>query len=147
MPRNTWRVGCTLLLVLGLAPSWVATCDAAPAPAKQPVPPKLRELQRERVKALEEQLQGQWERVKIGKDPLITLLDVLRELGEAELDLAETTATEVAALERAVDRFKEAEEDMGKLVAAGLQTKQGVAQVRAARLKAEVLLEKRKLQR
>jgi hypothetical protein len=75
---------------------------------------------------------------------MVTLLDALRELTEAELDLADSPAAEVTALERAVGRFREVEDEVGKLVAAGLQTKQGAAQVRAARLRVEVQLEKRK---
>jgi outer membrane protein TolC len=118
--------------------------SAAPVGKEKPSE-RLRELQRERVKALEEQLQGQFERVKIGRDPMVTLLDALRELTEAELDLADSPAAEVAVLERSLGRHREVEDEVAKLVAAGLQTKQGAAQVRAARLRVEVQLEKRKL--
>jgi outer membrane protein TolC len=133
-----YTLPCLAALTFGEAAAW-----AAPVGKDKPSA-RLRELQRERVKALEEQMLGQFERVKIGKDQMITLLDALRELTDAELDLADTPAAEVAALERSLERHREVEAEMAKLVVAGLQTKQGVAQVRAARLRVEVQLEKRK---
>lgn len=84
------------------------------------------------------------ERVKIGKDPLVLLLDTIRDLVEAELDLADTPAAEVAALERGVERFREVQKEVEDLVGAGLQIKEVTALVRAARLKVEIQLEKRK---
>jgi hypothetical protein len=122
---------------------------AAPTGKETPPPSssRLRELQRERVKALEEQLQGQFERVKIGKDPLIQYIEAIRELAEGELDLAETKEARIAAVEKMVRELTVCEEQMVQLQQAGLQTKQGIAQAKAARLKAEVQLEKLKLGR
>jgi outer membrane protein TolC len=122
---------------------------AAPGPKDPPKAnsERLRELQKERVEALKEQLDGQFERVKIGKDPAIQLLDAIRELYEAELEIADSREDRVAAMERAVKELKVIEEQMIALHKAGLQVKQGVAQTRAARLKAEIQLEKVKLGR
>jgi hypothetical protein len=124
-----------------------APIQAAPIPKDPPKPSseRLKELQRERVKALETQLGGQFERVKIGKDPLIIFIEAIRELGEAELDLADSKELRLAAVEKMVKQLEECEADMAVLVAAGLQTNQGLAQAKAARLKAEIQLEKMKL--
>jgi len=145
MRRALW-IGVAVVTVLGLLQGPLA---AAPAGKEAPPPSssRLRELQRERVKALEEQLQGQFERVKIGKDPLIQYIEAIRELAEAELDLAETKEARIGAVEKAVRELTVCEEQMFQLQQAGLQTKQGVAQAKAARLKAEIQLEKLKLQR
>ena len=117
---------------------------AAPTGKETPPPSssRLRELQRERVKALEEQLQGQFERIKIGKDPLSHLLDAVRDLAEAELELADTKEARIAAVEKMLKHLVLIEEQLIQLQEAGLQTKQGIAQGRAARLKAEIELEK-----
>jgi hypothetical protein len=120
---------------------------AAPAPDAKPPGERVRELQRERVKALEEHLDGLFERMAERKEPPGTYLEAIRDLGEAELDLADGRAAELAALERTVRRLREAEEKVGELQKAGLQTRQGVAQAKAARLKAEIQLEKRKAAR
>jgi outer membrane protein TolC len=139
------RQFCVALVLLG-----IASVPALAAPAGKEVPAsseRLRQLQRERVKALEEQLQGQFERVKIGKDPMVQYLNCVRELTEAELELAETKEARLAAVEKMVKELTTAEADTLQLQQAGLQTKQGVAQVKAARLKAEIQLEKIKLSR
>jgi RNA polymerase sigma factor (sigma-70 family) len=120
-----------------------------PKPGKDPDGAKsettrLRQLQQERVKALEEQLQGQFERIKIGKDPLSHLLDAVRDLAEAELELADTKEARIAAVEKMLKHLVLIEEQLIQLQEAGLQTKQGIAQGRAARLKAEIELEKLK---
>lgn len=122
---------------------------AAPV-GKESAPPssdRLRQLQKERVAALKEQLQGLYERVKIGKEPLIDFIEAIRELGDAEFELAETREQRLAAYEGMANRLREGEEETEQLQRAGLQTKQGVAQIKAARLKAEIQLEKFKLAR
>jgi hypothetical protein len=139
------RFTIAILSSLAIIP---ATCSAAPI--KKESPPsseRLRELQKERVETLKVQMQGLYERVKIGKDPMINLIEAVRELGEAELDLAQTRQQSLTAYERMVITLSEVEVEIGKLQAAGLQTKQGVAQIKAARLKAEIQLEKFKLSR
>ena len=120
------------------------TALAAPAAKEKPESAKVRKLLQERVEVLEEQLQGQFERVKIGKDPLIQLLDCMRELTDARLELADTREKQIAVLEESLKVLQEAEEQLKQLQAAGLQTKQGVAQGRAARLKVEIRLERLK---
>jgi RNA polymerase sigma factor (sigma-70 family) len=159
---KTLKVAAVVVGTLATGVVWLPTAGDATRPGKAPVgvlaaapgkdPPKvddkrLRELQQERVKALEEQLQGQFERVKIGKDPLIQLIDAVRELCEARLELADTREKRRAAMEEMLTDLQEVEENLVQLQAAGLQTKQGVAQAKAARLKAEIQLEKLKLGR
>src|SRR5258708_301691 len=89
---------------------------AAPV-GKEASPPsseRLQELQKERVKALEEQIQGQFERVKIGKDPLIQYIEAIRELAEAELDVAETKDARIKAVEKWVRELTTCEEELVK---------------------------------
>jgi Sigma-70, region 4 len=129
----------------GKAPAWPVLA-AAPVP-KAPTSERLRELQRERVKALEEQLNGQFERVKIGKDPLIQFIDAIRELADAKLDIADTRDAKLKVLEEKVKMLEVVEEQVSDLQKAGLQTKQGVAQIKAARIKAEIEQEKLKLEK
>jgi outer membrane protein TolC len=134
---------CVALVLLG-----VAGVPAVAAPGSKDTPPsseRLRQLQRERVKALENQIDGQFERVKIGKDPMIQYLNAVRELADAELELADTKESRMAAVEKMVKELTTAEAETLQLHRAGLQTKQGVAQVKAARLRAEIQLEKLKL--
>jgi outer membrane protein TolC len=140
------QFGAAVAVLLGVA---CGSLPAAPGGKEAPPPSssRLRELQHERVKALEEQLQGQFERVMIGKDPLIQYLEAVRELAEAELELAETRDARLAAVEKMVKELTTGEEKVLELQRAGLQTKQGVAQAKAARLKAEIQLEKLKLER
>jgi len=53
----------------------------------------------------------------------------------------------MAAVEKMVKELTTAEADTLQLQQAGLQTKQGVAQVKTARIKAEIQLETLKLER
>jgi hypothetical protein len=136
---------CVALALLGLT-----SVPTPAAPTGKEAPPsseRLRKLQQERVEALKSQLDGQFERVKIGKDPMVQYLNCVRELAEAELELAETKEARLAAIEKMVKELTTAEADTLQLQQAGLQTEQGVAQVKAARLKAEIQLEKLKLGR
>lgn len=120
---------------------------AAPDPSARPAGERVRELQRERVTALEEQLDGLFDLMAERKDPPTTYLEAIRELGEAELDVAVGRADELAVLERTLRRFRDAEKKIRALWEAGLQTRHGVAQAKAARLKAEIEYEKRKATR
>jgi RNA polymerase sigma factor (sigma-70 family) len=121
-----------------------------PAPAETPKkegPPaneRIRQLQRERVKALEEQLQLLLERVKDGRSSLSDTLEVVRELAEAELDVADTREARIAAVEKMHKQLTTIEAQLIQLQETGLQTKSGVLQAKAARLKAEIELEKLK---
>jgi len=133
------RLFIVVALVVALVSPSLLT--AAPTKDSKVDSKRLRQLREERVAALEEQLQGQFERVKIGKDPLIQYIEAIRELGEAELELAETTAARLAATEKMVKQLQDCEDQIKALQQAGLQTKQNVALTRAARLKAEIQLE------
>ena len=135
------------LASLTIEPTGSATANPALKNSPKGDTKRLRELQRERVKELEVQLQGASERVKIGRDNLLTYIDLIRELADAELDLAETRDIKLAALERMIERLTDCETEVDKWQNAGLKTKQDVAQARAARLKAQVLLEKFKLEK
>lgn len=140
---NVARQFCVALALLGLT-----SVPTPAAPTGKEAPPsseRLRELQQARVEALKSQLEGQFERMKIGKDPMVQYLDCVRELTEAELELAETKEVRIAAVEKMVKELTTAETETQQLLQAGLQTKQGVAQVKAARLKAEIQLERLKL--
>jgi hypothetical protein len=142
----TFKFAVTLLILAALIGD---PTHAAPIPKDPPKPSseRLKELQRERVKTLETQLGGQWERVKIGKDPLIVFIEAIRDLGETELDLSETKEERMNAVEKMIKQYQECEANMIQLEMLGLQTKQGVAQAKSARLKAEIQLEKMKLAR
>jgi hypothetical protein len=138
--------------VLGMcALAGVAALVAGPpaaraAPAGKPSE-RVRELQGERLKALEEQVEGMDAHVKLRPprpSELAVLVGALTDLAEAELDLADGRAAEVAVLERAVQRFRKLEEEMENLVAGRLLERHAAAHVRAARLKAEIHLEKRR---
>jgi hypothetical protein len=132
---------------VGLGLAWggsLPVAKSAPDPSARPASERVRELQRERVKALEEQLDGLFDRMAERKDPPTTYLEAIRELGEAELDVASGRADELVVLERTLGRFQDAEKKIRALWEAGLQTRQGVAQAKAARLKAEIQHEKRK---
>lgn len=142
---NVARYLCVALALLGLTSVPIL---AAPAGKESPASSeRLRKLQHERVEALETQLRGQFERVMVGKDPLIQYLDCVRELAEADLELAETKEARLAAVEKMVTELTTCEAKCLELQKAGLQTMQGVAQAKAARLKAEIQLEKLKLSR
>jgi RNA polymerase sigma factor (sigma-70 family) len=123
---------------------------AAPAPAKKTDPAgppenkRLRELQTERVRALEAQLRDQFERVKIGVDQLSTAIGAAQELADAEKDLAETKEGRVAAVQKLVKTLTEYVDALQELLKAGLQTQVHVLQAKAALLKAEIELEKLK---
>jgi len=120
---------------VGLAFIWgsPSAATAAPDPVAKPPGERVRELQRERLKALEEQLDGLFWLMAERKDPPGTYLEAIRELGEAELDLAEGRTAGPAALEKTVRRLQEAEKKIGVLWESGLQTKHSVAQAKAAR--------------
>jgi hypothetical protein len=140
----------TVAAWVGLGLAWAGglpAATAAPDPVARPPGERVRELQRERVQALEQQLDGLFGVMAERKDQPTTYLEAIRELGEAELDLADGRAAELAALGRAVRRLQDAEKKIGALWESGLQSKHSVAQAKAARLKAEIHLERRKAAR
>jgi hypothetical protein len=144
-PSRTPFLWLCAFAVVSIAVGPNSNLTAAPGPKDPKVDSKrIRQLQEERIKALEEQLEGQFERVKIGKDALIIYLQAIQELAEARLEIAETQAQRREAVEAMVKQLTVTEEQMNQLQIAGLQTKQGVAQAKAARLKAEIQLERLK---
>jgi uncharacterized protein (TIGR03067 family) len=113
-------------------------------PAPQPVNKRLRELQAERVKALEEQLRAQMERVKTGQDLAGSYIAAAQELAEAEKDIAETPAAKRAAIERLVATLTMCAKQAEAMQKAGVSTQAAALQAKAALLKAEIELEKLK---
>lgn len=138
------RYSTLIAVVLSLCGFSAIAAPGAKEAAK-PSSERLRELQKERVKVLKEQIEGQMERVTLGKDPLLQLIEAVRELADAELDLAENPSQRVSAVERLAAALSVYEKQISDLHQAGLQNKQNVAQIKAARLKAEIQLEKMKL--
>ena len=129
-------------------PASPSKAKAEEKPASKDSPAyRVRLLQEERAQALRTQFEGQFERVKIGKDPLLVLLDCRRELWEVETALAADHADKLKAAEGCIRDLTVIEEQLVQLRDAGLQTKEGVSQGRAARLKAEIELEKLKAQK
>ena len=135
---NTLRL-VGILLVLSVS----GDAHGAPGTDKPPSD-KVRKLQQERVKALEEVSESIMERVKIGKDSLHALITLLSELTEARLEVADTEADAIKALTTSLELHRKIEEQLQEMYEAGLETKVGVRQIRAARLKVEIQLEKRK---
>ncbi len=122
-----------------------AKTDSAPKPSAANA--RIRHLKQERIKALSEQVDGLYERVRIGKVPLGEFIEAHREFCEAELEFATSQYERIRIRERLVEGFRTVEIQIGELQVAGLQSKQCVAQARAARLKAEIDLEKLKAEK
>jgi hypothetical protein len=113
----------------------------------KPSSERLRELQKERVKFLEEYWGGLATRGKLSGELVNNFIEAVRELGDAELDLAETREQRLAAHERMLKRLQDRENTIANLVAGGMENKHHLALVKAARIKAEIQLEKMKLSR
>ena len=114
---------------------------AAPAPDRQ-IDEKIRELRKAQIEELRQQLEDQLERLKLGKDRVVTLVTAIFDLGEAEVEVAETKEAAQTALDAMVKRLKDAEDSVEEWRVAGLATRAQVAELRAARLKAEIQREK-----
>lgn len=111
---------------------------------------RIRQLQRERVDSLTEGVTRQARRLPALRDEVLArYLDLVRELGDAELDLAGDRQAELDTLERTVRRLREAEDALAKGARADLgdSSRDAAQQVRAARLRAEIRLEKQKAER
>ena len=120
---------------------------ASPPKPKEFTPPankRIRELQKERIDALNEQVREQSDPLKFPSVSVIQFVQAVRELAEAESDLAATQAGHIAAAEGMLKRLGEREEMVKKYQAAGLANNLSVIQIKAARLKAEIELEKLK---
>ena len=140
---------------LGLAQQAVseeksAVAPTGPAPKATVARPKgdparLRKLMQQRLDAVNRQIEGLDERVRLGKDPVIVLLDAYTNRLKAELELATDRTARLAAYEGHVERLKDVEELTRVLESAGMRARQEVAQVEYLRLDAEVQLERERL--
>ena len=113
-------------------------------------PTRLRQLQQERIKALKEIADATTEKVYEGRATVLEAVRACEELATAELELATTSQQRVKILENLVNRLKAHE--MTSLIRikpgeALPYSKGDEAQVRAARLKAEIELEIRKAEK
>jgi hypothetical protein len=113
----------------------------------KPTSERLKELQKERIKFLEEYLQELANRAKLRGELVNNFIEAVRELTDAELDQAETREQRLTVYERTVKRFQDREDKTANLVAAGEENKHNLALIKAARIKAEIQLEKMKLSR
>jgi hypothetical protein len=104
---------------------------------------EVRDALRKRAAALREQLQGGFERVKVGKDSVADFLQAVREWYEAEVALADTRDAERAVLQNVSRWLAVGEEQMAVLHQARLQPYDAVLQWRAALEKLRLELEKR----
>jgi RNA polymerase sigma factor (sigma-70 family) len=118
--------------------------EEAPKKAGPPVSERIRKLQQERVKALQQLVEDRMERGRTGQDALDRVLEPVRELAEAELELAETREARIGAVEKMLKQLTTIEGLLARLQEAGLQTRSGLLEAKAARLKAEIELEKLK---
>jgi hypothetical protein len=135
----------TVVIVSFLSLAHVTGLAAPVGKENRPTSDRLRELQKERVKFLEEYLKGLSDRVRLRGELVNNFIESVRELGDAELDLAETREQRLAAVERMVKRLQDREDFTANQVAAGMENKHNLALIKAARLKAEIQLEKMKL--
>lgn|SRR5262249_44494332 len=121
---------------------WVAfaqSASAAPA-LKPPLKERERLLQLARLSALETQSRGQFERVKVGKDTISTLLDLVEEIGRTKRNLAETPDNRVNSTIEMLQTLTIVEAQCKELVAAGILTPDVVQKVGTARRRASDLL-------
>jgi|GEM_PF-5556014 len=145
MSRNEVEVFgiCTVAVFIGSVSPGPA--EAAPA-LKDPngETSQSRKLKLLRVQALRTQLQGGFERVKIGKDSVVDYLQTIRDLYEAEVSLADSREAKLAVMQKACQMLFVWDEQIAQLQQAGLATFESVRRTRAARASAELELEKLK---
>jgi hypothetical protein len=101
-------------------------------------------LQKVLVETLQKQVNGLEARLMAGKDLLITVLEALENLTEAQLALATDKMSRVQVVESYVQRLLGYEAIWKARLEFGSADKSEVAQIRAKRLMAEILLEKEK---
>ncbi len=105
---------------------------------------RLVDLQKARVVALQTQVKGLLQRFQAGKDTLITILDALDNLKDAQLALAADKKSRIEVLEGYLEYLLATEALRKGELEAGKSRPEEVAQVKAKRLLAEILLEKEK---
>jgi hypothetical protein len=137
-------LGVCILGMLWASPLTPEAARAAPAlKDRKGLTKEARAALRKRAAALREQLAGGFERVKIGKEPVADFLQLVRDWYESEITLADTREAERTVLENVVRTLLVGEEQMTQLRQAGLQPGDSVVQWQAARLRAQVELDKR----
>ena len=136
-----------IALLCGLAIVETSGPAAPVGKESKPTSERLKELQKERIKFLEEYLEGLSNRVKLRPELLNNFIEGVRELADAELDVAESREQRLAVHERTVKRLQDREDKTANLVATGMDNKHNLALIKAARIKAEIQLEKMKLSR
>ena len=140
MLLGSHRISPGLIAIVVLAMG--ATRPAFAAPALKPSPKEQqRKVLLQKLRLVEEKLQGEFERVKIGRDPVSDLTGLINEFGALRQVLAETPEDRVEAAAVVLRQLVITEEQMKELMKAGLQTKEGLAEVAAARQRAADLLE------
>ena len=107
-------------------------------------PNRLRDLQTERIKALKAICDTNAEQLMLGKGNVLEAVRADEELAAAEQELATTPAQRMKVLEDLVKRLKNHEMSTTMRLAAGVINNADEARVRAARLKAEIELERLK---
>jgi RNA polymerase sigma factor (sigma-70 family) len=105
---------------------------------------RIVDLKKARVEALQAQVDSLESRIQSGRDPLITILDAAERLMQAQLKLATDKKTRIQVLEAFLQRVRLYEKLRLSELSAGKATAHEVAQVRAKRLMAEILLEQEK---
>ena len=140
MSRMRWPLQL-LLLALGVVLGWNPNQMAVAAPALRPsAKEQQRKLQFARILTLSTQLQGEFERVKIGKDSVDTYLDLLDAWGRAKRDAANTPQERIAATLEALRLLAIADEQFRELAAAGLGSPETVGKTASARQRTADLL-------
>jgi outer membrane protein TolC len=147
----------TLATVLGIACGGAAVfagrdpvkqrAEAQPKAEKQSSEEmaKLKVLLQERAEALREAFRIRFEEYKVGRATLEGILEIEKELGTAELELAEKREERISILENNVKIQKAIEALTKEKYDAGRITMAAVALSKAARLEAEIVLQRERM--
>jgi outer membrane protein TolC len=124
------------MLALALAAALVA------APERSADSPKVKELQKERIAILQKTEELTLKLAQAGRIDLGELVQSRTLLLKAELDAAEKVADRVTLYKKALDSLKAYEALAKNQFAAGRATELPILKIRAARLEAEIALER-----
>jgi outer membrane protein TolC len=103
---------------------------------------KIKELQKERIDALEAVVAIQDKLFKDGVAQYREVLEARQFLLQAQLDLADKAADRIALYKKAIDSIKQLEEIASAHVLSGTGTEASVLQAKAQRLAVEIQLER-----
>jgi hypothetical protein len=123
-----------------LAAVLLGTAFGAPPPAVRKDDPEVKKLLTQRRELLRELVKGRCQLFEMGRIPAENVLDAVRKQKEVELELADTQASRIAALEdilriaAKVDAVAQDRCDQGRMALAGLM------EVRDFRLECEINL-------